>query len=247
MIQNTLLAHTAPVAGPHARTAAMLRALLLCFLLAWIAGLADAAEPAKLLPVDEGSKDASWVTFKKRLQTAAQKHDRKFLLSIIDRNVRNGPADARGIDEFTRRWNVGEDDSRLWEELASALALGSAYIQREKAPPELCTPYILAKWPETLDPYDHGVITVKEALVKAEPSARSPTLGALSHDVVTVTDWDVADVETDNKQRWVRLRDAGGTGYVPAEHIRSPIENAACFARTPAGWRLTGFAPGGGN
>jgi hypothetical protein len=42
----------------------------------------------------------------------------------------------------------------------------------------------------------------------------------------------------------IRLRD-GSPGYVPEEHIRSPIEQLACFRRTEAGWRLTSFLAAG--
>jgi hypothetical protein len=35
--------------------------------------------------------------------------------------------------------------------------------------------------------------------------------------------------------------------YVPEEQIRSPVEHTACFIKTAGGWRLIGFAPGGGN
>ena len=35
-------------------------------------------------------------------------------------------------------------------------------------------------------------------------------------------------------------------GYVPEEQIRSPIEQAACFVKGGNGWRMTAFAPAGG-
>jgi hypothetical protein len=37
-----------------------------------------------------------------------------------------------------------------------------------------------------------------------------------------------------------------GEGYVPEEQIRSPIEQTACFVKTENGWRMTAFAPAGG-
>jgi hypothetical protein len=36
-----------------------------------------------------------------------------------------------------------------------------------------------------------------------------------------------------------------GTGFVPEEQIRSPVEHSACFIRTARGWRMTVFGPAG--
>jgi hypothetical protein len=35
-------------------------------------------------------------------------------------------------------------------------------------------------------------------------------------------------------------------GYLLEEHVRSPLEQAACFVKGASGWRMTGFAPAGG-
>jgi len=43
----------------------------------------------------------------------------------------------------------------------------------------------------------------------------------------------------------VRIGDKDG--YLPEEHIRSPIEHAACFVKGASGWRMVAFAPAGGD
>jgi hypothetical protein len=128
-----------------------LRTLLVAVALAWTA--TAGAQEQKLMPVDEAANDPSWVAFKNRLLNALQKRDRKFLLSVTDRNVRNTTAGERGIAEFQRQWDLASDASPLWRELSSALFLGAAYMKRDKGEKdrrgqqELCAPYVLAKWP----------------------------------------------------------------------------------------------------
>jgi hypothetical protein len=197
--------------------------------------------------VDEAAGDASWVSFKKQLLAAVEKRDLKFVLGILDRNVRASIDGTRGVAGFRKAWDVGAADTPLWRELRAALFLGSAYLKKEKGPRELCAPYLLARWPDDLFPDDHGAIITKEVLVKADPSAESPTLQILSYEIVPVTDWEVADKILGDRQRWVKVKVASGEGYVPDEQIRSPIEHSACFIKTGGGWRMSAFAPAGGS
>jgi len=225
--------------------------LLLAATLAW--ATAAGAQEQKLLPADEAAQDASWVAFRNRLLNALQKHDRKFLLSVTDRNVRNTTAGERGIAEFQKQWDLASDASPIWRELSSALFLGAAYMRRDKeakgrqAPQELCAPYVLAKWPQEIEPFGHGAVVARDTAARREPSSASATVQALSYDIVAVLDWDIEDRESGSPQRWVKVRVPAGEGYVPEEHVRSPIELAACFVKGQNGWRMVAFAPAGGD
>ncbi|HEY7742462.1 MAG TPA: hypothetical protein VIA19_05380 [Burkholderiales bacterium] len=202
------------------------------------------AQEGRIEPVDEASRDMSWALFRAKLLTAVEKRDRNFVLGVLDRYVRNGSDAPRGIAEFRRQWEIDSDDGVFWRILPSALSVGSAWFERPNKQRELCAPYVLAKWPRDVDPGVYGVITAKEALVKDEPSWESGTIAKLSYHIVRVTDWEVADLDPKFVQKWVRIRLLKeGTGYVPEEHIRSPIEHTACFVRHGTGWRLTVFGP----
>jgi len=215
-------------------------------LIAALAAAAPAsAQERRLEPVDEAGADASWTGFRKRLLDALEKRDRKYLLGVLSQNVRNGSDAPQGIAEFRRQWSLDSSDTPFWNELRSALELGSAWLVREKKPRELCAPYLLAKWPEDVDFAKNGVIVAREALVKSAPSSGSETLATLSHHIVLVSDWEVDDRDAEVKQKWVKIRLNEQDGYVPEEQIRSPIEHAACFIRTVYGWRLTVFGPAG--
>jgi hypothetical protein len=221
--------------------------ICLCLAISFSTLAQEAPRTLKLLPVDEAAKDLSWVSFKNRLLNALATRDRKFVLSILDNNVRSGLDQQRGIVQFRQQWGLDEDDSPLWRQLPTALFLGGAFMKFEKRPAEFCAPYVSVKWPEDIDAVGGGAIIAKEALAKAAPSSESETLTTLSYDIVEVIDWEIADRAPDAQQKWVKFRLKGGEAYVPEEQIRSPVEHTACFIKTAGDWRLIGFAPGGGN
>ena len=203
------------------------------------------AQERRLAPADEAEKDGTWTSFRAQLRAAVDERDLQYVLNVIDRDVRNGSDSPRGIEEFRARWHLDDSETPFWRELSAALALGSAWLERDDQPRELCAPYVLAKWPRDLDPLDNGAVTVREAPVKSSPSAKAKTLGTLGYVVVPVTDWEVDDSDAGSKQKWVRIRLKNREGYVAEEQMRSPIEHAACFVKTENGWRLTVFGPAG--
>ena len=219
---------------------------------------APAAKPVpqrKLLPVDEGATDPTWVQFRAGLLESLRRGDRRLLAGVIDGNILNPLEAPRGIASFRKLWDFDGEakdvkdnkDAMLLQELSVVLQLGSAWYQPKKSPRLLCAPYVALKWPlNDVDPYHSGAIVVKDALVKDAPSHSSATLGNLSYDIIGVRDWEVADREEQQQQRWVKVRygNPGRDGYVPAEHIRSAIEYRACFAKTPVGWRLMEYVLG---
>jgi hypothetical protein len=209
---------------------------------------ADAATPAAepaFVPRDEAAGDVSWARFRDRLLTAIQQRDRKFVLGIVDRNVRNGLERPRGMEEFIRQWEPDADDGPLWRELPRALHLAAAYYRHDHMPRSLCAPYVLPQWPKDIDPHGYGAITARQTDLRSEPSGSAAILNALGHVIVRVTDWEVADRDTEIKQKWVKIRTQERDGYIPEEHIRSPIEHLACFRKSENGWRLTSFLAAG--
>jgi hypothetical protein len=201
-------------------------------------------EPA-FVPRDEGAGDVSWTRFRDQLLAAVQQRDKKFVLGIVDRNVRNGLERPRGMEEFVRQWEPDAEDSPLWRELPRALHLAAAYYRHDHMPRSLCAPYVLPQWPKGLDPHGHGAITARQTEVRAAPSGSAEILVTLGQVIVRVSDWEVADRDADIKQKWVKIRAQERDGFIPEEHIRSPIEHLACFRKGESGWRLTSFLAAG--
>jgi hypothetical protein len=202
------------------------------------------AQELTFAPVDEGAQVASWQAYKNRLLEALETKNRRALMAAIDPNIDNGPESKPGLDEFRRRWDFDQDNSPMWDELRKAVSLGGAFVKNAKGRRHFCTPYVAAKWPTTVDPFAYGAITSRDVLMKAEPSSDSETLGRLTHVLVKVDDWEVADKTSGFPQKWTKMRLLEASGYVPEEHIRSPIEHMACFAGDGGPWRLTSFTAG---
>ena len=219
----------------------LLRAALAAVLVAATAGAV--AQDVKLLPVDEAAADASWLRFKARLVDALIKRDQKFIIGIVDSKIRN-ISEKDGVAEFRKRWEPNSASSPLWVELPKILFLGGAYIKRDKGVTEFCGPYVHYKWPDDAPANATGAIIAREALMKTAPSTEAATLQTLSYDLVNVIDWEVTDASKEVRQPWVKIQTKAGTGFVPEEQIRSPLEYRACFVKSGAGWRMTALEVG---
>ena len=215
------------------------------FCLAMFAGLAAHAQDMSFVPIDENASNLDWLGYRNRLLEALESRNRKTVLGAIDPDIDNGPEHKRGLEEFRRRWDFEDDASPLWDVLRKAVELGGAYVKDNKAGTRFCTPYVAARWPTSIDPFAFGAIVSADVLVKTEPSSESRTLTTLTHEVVKVEDWEVADKIPGFPQKWTRIALQGASGYVPEQQIRSPIEHMACFALQGGGqWRLVSFTAG---
>lgn len=219
-----------------------------CAALLVFACAAHAATPAPdpaFVPRDEAAGDVSWTRFRDQLLAAAQRRDKKFVLGIVDRNVRNGLEQPRGMEEFMRQWEPDAEDGPLWRELPRALHLAAAWYRHDHMPRSLCAPYVLPQWPKGIDPHGYGAITARQTDVRAAPSGNAEIQGTLGQVIVSVTDWEVADRNAEIRQKWVKIRTQERDGYILEEHIRSPVEHLACFRKGENGWRLTSFLAAG--
>ncbi len=207
-----------------------------------LAATCATAQPVRLAPVDEAAADATWTRFRARLIEALIKRDEKFIASILDRNVRN-ISGTRGVAGFLKLWELKSPESLLWIELPKALFLGSAMTKQDKND-EVCAPYVYFRWPANAPDDANAAVIAKEALLKSRPSSSASTLQTFSFDLIDVSNWEVADESKDSKQIWVAVKTPAGTGYLPQEQVRSPLEYRACFVKQAAGWRMTGLEVG---
>ena len=69
-------------------------------------------------------------------------------------------------------------------------------------------------------------------------------MATLTYAVVKVDDWEVADKAAGWPQKWTKIKLRDRSGFIPEEHIRSPIEHMACFSAEGGAWRLTSFTAG---
>ena len=229
-------------------TTARAAALLLAGLLAPVGAVL--AQVERLVPPTEAAAaEASWQQFHKRHAGAVESRDLRFLLSIVDAKIRNSFDKPDGTKAFVEQWELDPakaKDSPVWRELRAMLRFAPAAVETPAGERMLCLPYVAVRWPPTIDPFLFGAVVVADAPVFDRPSALGTIVRSLSHDIVGVEDWELPDENPKVTQRWVQVVLKDRVGYVAVEHMRSPIEARACFARRGAAWRMVSLTVGGG-
>ena len=79
------------------------------------------AKGLQLLPIDEASKDSSFLKFREELLQAVERRDATYVLGILDPHIKNNFGGDGGIDEFRETWKPEQADSELWKELRFVL------------------------------------------------------------------------------------------------------------------------------
>ncbi|WP_157271216.1 hypothetical protein [Azohydromonas aeria] len=144
------------------------------------AATAPAPGPRAFAPVDEAVRDADFFAFRARLQAALARRDAAAVLAVVHPHVRNGFGGDDGAAAFRRRWKPEGRDSRLWETLAGALALGGSFM----GPDGFAAPYVYSAWPQEIDPFEHVALLGPRVPVHMEPAAAAPVLATLDSAIV---------------------------------------------------------------
>jgi hypothetical protein len=203
----------------------------------------------KLYPVDEAVKDRSLMDFKWRLRRAIRKRDGRFLLTIVDPQIRLGFGGERGLDTFKQEWQPSKRTSEFWKQLSLILSLGGTY-ESETGDEKYCAPYVTTRWktlvrrfPEFGNASEYAVV-VRDVNGRARPSIGAPVVARLSFDVVRVN-WDSVAKAARRGSEWVRIRTLRGrVAYVQASDVRSPIDYSACFKKINGRWMMVSFIAG---
>lgn len=205
------------------------------------------AQERQVFPVDEGKKDASFVAFRDKFIEAVKKRDVKFLLAVLDRDIKGSFGGDSGIADFKKLWKLDSPNSRLWDELLTVLTNGGTFSKREGLKnKEFCAPYSFTVFPEDLDGFEYQMIFGSDVNLRDRPDLKSKTVARLSYNVVKV-DYEnsVADKNREGEYTWLKIKTLGGkTGFVSADFVRSPIDYRGCFEKINGKWTMTFFLAG---
>jgi len=189
----------------------------------------------KLLPVDEAASRADFFTFRAQLQAALARRDVKAVLSAIDPDIRNSFGGDGGIAEFRQSWDIDSPGSRLWETLATVLALGGTFDGEDS----FAAPYVFSAWPDELDSFSFLAILGTGVRVHTGPSSTSATITRLSYDIVELGE------SGSLEEAWVQVLLPGGTsGYVARPYTRSPLDYRGLFNQRDGQWYLSALVAG---
>lgn len=213
--------------------------LILCLFL-----LPVAAQERFVMPVDEAKKDASFFSFREKLITAVKNRDTKFVLSVVDKNIKNGFGGDDGIENFKKGWKINSPNSTLWKELLTVLTSGGTFDNRRRN--SFSAPYLFTKFPADLDAFDYQAIFGNNVNLRAKPDANSQIVSTLSYNIVK-TDYENSVKSSKNKDEylWLKVETLGGKkGFVKPEFVRSSIDFRAGFEKKNGKWIMIFFLAG---
>jgi hypothetical protein len=220
--------------------------IFILFLL--ISGVSGAlAQDRKLLPVDEGKRDASFSQFRKKTLAAAKRRDVKYILSIVDRNIKNGFGDSNGIDEFKKFWKINRPQSEFWNEFISVLSNGGTFDKESGAKNKtFVAPYTFSSFPADLDGFEYQAVFGTGVNLRSKPETNAPVVASLAYNIVKVDfENSVADKAQEGEYTWLKIETLGGKkGFVKAAYVRSPIDYRAVFEKKKGKWIMTVFLAG---
>lgn len=219
-----------------------LSGVVLLFILSFSLSV-SAQKERQIFPVDEGKNDASFIAFREKLISAVKNKDKKFLLGILDRNIKGNFGGDSGIEDFKRLWKLDSPQSELWKELLIVLTNGGKFVTAKK---EFCAPFSFTNFPEDLDAFEHQMIFGNNVNLRAQPNTTAKVVAQLSYNVVKVDyESSVPEKGKEGEYSWLKIETLGGKkGFVSAQYVRSPIDYRACFEKKTGKWLMTFFLAG---
>jgi len=187
-----------------------------------------------LRPVDEASRRADFVEFRRRLQDAVARKDEAAVLAVVDPGVRISFGDSGGAQAFKTQV-IDKPTENFWGEFGTILRLGGRFRTNDA----FDAPYTFSAWPENLDSFECLAITGNHVRVRA----------AAGLDARIVTQLDFAIVRANPGRadtpgwRGIQLPD-GRTGFVSSQYVRSPIDHRALFQFHDERWWLMAYVAG---
>lgn len=200
------------------------------------------AQEKYVKPKDEASKDPSFVAFRSKLISAAERKDVAYLLSIIDPKIKNGFGGRDGIANFKRDWKITSRNSRFWKEFLPVIKNGGAFENEGKS---FMAPYTFSNWPDDVDGFEYHVIFGNDVNLRKMPDMKAEVVAKLSYNVVEIQPETVPKSGKSEYPGWWLVRTLGGLeGYVKKEYVRSHIDYRAGFDKIRGAWRMTFFVAG---
>jgi hypothetical protein len=197
-------------------------------------------------PIDEAKLDPSFHSFRTRVIEAAETHDAKFILSILDPKIELSFGGDSGIQDFKKIWGIEKPGSKFWEEFLPVIKNGGSFFRNGRQRTNtFFAPYTFNSFPADLDSFEHSVIFGSNVNLRERADPTSKVIATLSYNIVQVeNDENEAGAETDMPE-WYRVKTLGGLrGYVKAEYVRSPIAYRAGFEKKRGVWKMIAFISG---
>lgn len=194
---------------------------------------AEPPAPTRLTPVDEASKDPSFVQFRNELKDVIARKDAAKLFHYLASDIQLSFGGDYGGPAFHKMWKPFDKDTKVWAALALIVDNGGKFI----APGGFAAPYAYAAFPEDLDAFSYVVVTNPAAALREKPNANARAIRRLDHDLLEVVSSSGKMQHEAGPNDWDEVKTAAGErGYVLSSDVRSPVEYRAIFERRKGKW-----------
>lgn len=218
------------------------------YLLAAMAGVAAvaldpgpaSAQGLRLEPVDQASRDPSFVEYRDALLLAVRARDTGAVVELASHDImlsfggEAGRESLLGNLEGVDNWQ-GE---AYWNELQRVLELGGVFLEDGA----FCSPYLacldLPGCPDC-DPFETVFVTGQGVAARAEPDSGARIVARLSYDVLRM------DAEAYSGHDWYPVHlPSGGRAFVSEADARMAVDYRARFEKVDGVWHMTVFIAG---
>ena len=192
----------------------------------------------KLLPPDEASFDAGFLSYRDSFREAIAKRDLAAVLSFTGSDVLLSFGGEQGRDRFGELLEEPDIGESYWLQLEDVLGFASAPSQGSG----YCAPYLsCAELPEEageIDPFETAFIVREDAPVYASASEDTPVIERLSYDAVLLGPYL-------NDPTWAEIVLADGrSGFVNRDAFRMMVGYRAQFEKIDGTWQMMVFVAG---
>ena len=186
-------------------------------------------------PLDEAVMQPDFFSFRAQLLSTLARRDTPALLEVVHKNIKNSFGGNDGVSEFKKTWALHKRDSRLWEVLATVLALGGSFT----GDAAFNAPYVFSRWPADVDAFGNVAVVGSEVRVRASASRSAESIATLSFAIVERAEPSAAG------SAWVAVRLPGGrVGFIDRRFVRGPVDYRAIFTKADGKWMLSALIAG---
>jgi hypothetical protein len=198
------------------------------------------AQGLRMEPVDQASRDRSFVEYRDALLRAVRARDTGAVIELASQDILLSFGGDAGRESLranlagTENWQ-GE---AYWAELQRVLDLGGVFLEDGA----FCSPYLacldLPGCPDC-DLFETVFVTGRDIAARAAPDSAARIVARLSYDVLRM------DAEAYSGKDWYPVHlPSGGRAFVSEADARMAVDYRARFEKIGGSWRMTVFIAG---
>lgn len=194
-----------------------------------------AATPHRLPPVEQCKGDAAFDVYRAELNRVVRTRDPAALKALAASDLTVSFGGDVGWADFAKSWGLDRQPkaSKLWDEMASALALGCAVAPDGG---RRVMPGLFERIGDDVDIFDL-------VAVRAGTPLRA-TAGAKGR-VIATLDWHAGEVQAEGSDAWTKVKLLDGrSGWVASGQLISPIGYRSVSEKRGKRWLMTAFVAG---